>query len=90
MSQTHVPPEYPIDADEVLRLTGKMPKPRVEKPGVKHSAAQRLVMAKLLAIHRLRKAWKLTAWKDPNSNNFLYDREEVMRKKQERWIPIVR
>lgn len=81
------PPKYPIDADEVLRLAGRMPRLKYN-PRARGNSAQRLKWAKAQAILKLRLSWGLTAWKDPEGRRYLYDRDEVERKKKERWSMI--
>lgn len=78
------PPAYPVDASEALRIAGKYPKPRKERAG-KLSTEQRMQLAIAGAMAKMRKDWRLTAWKDPNSRAYMFDREEIERKKQARW-----
>ena len=83
------PPAYPVDAAEALRIAGRFPKPRKERSGAKLSAEQRMQLAIAGAISKMRKDWRLTAWKDPNSRAYMFDRDEIERKKQERFTVII-
>lgn len=87
-SKNDLPPQYPIGAEEALRLVGKFPKPRKELPGAKLTAEDRMRNAIAGAMSKVRRNWRLRAWKDPNTRSYVFDRDEIEQKKNERFTLI--
>jgi hypothetical protein len=68
-------PKIPIDRDQALTLTGRMPKRKASQTD------DQFINAKASAAKRMRKDWKLSAYTQTGVLGLIYDRAEIDRKK---------
>jgi hypothetical protein len=83
------PPIHPGSAEEALRRVQKVPQ-LIRKEGESDKAWKaRWSVAVRNAASRLRTDYKLAnVWQDPTSKKFLFDLDEIERKKAQTWTRV--
>lgn len=83
------PPKIPLSAEEALRRTGKLPRITRRDGESQQDFITRYKLAVRNAASRLRRNYGLeNVWADPSGRGYLFDPEEIERKKAARWVHV--